>query len=69
MSKKLLYLMSFVVVLCLPALLDFILEKVLSYGDIPIIRIITGFLLGVALFQLLLVSLSAIKLPVVEKVK
>ncbi len=60
---------SLYLVLSLPVLLDFVLEKILLYGDIPIIRIITGFLLGVAVFQLLLVSLFSIKLPVIERVE
>jgi hypothetical protein len=41
-----------------PAVLDFIMEKIGVYGNISIVRVITGFLLGCAFFQLIVLSLS-----------
>ena len=44
--------------LVLPALADFILEKIFIYQNLTFIRFITGFLMGIALFHLLLVSFT-----------
>jgi hypothetical protein len=41
-----------------PAFLDFVLEKFNLYTNIDLLRLVTGLLLGIAVFQLLLVSLS-----------
>jgi len=49
--------MSGYILYVLPALLDFLLEKINIYTNIFEFRLITGFLLGVAVFQLLFVSL------------
>jgi len=45
------------ILLVLPALLDFILEKVDLYTNVSGLRLFTGLLLGIAVFQLLFVSL------------
>jgi hypothetical protein len=42
----------------LPAFLDFILEKLNFYTNLGELRVLTGLLLGIAVFQLLLVSFS-----------
>ena len=42
----------------LPAFLDFLLEKMNFYMNISGLRLLTGLLLGIAIFQLFLVSLS-----------
>jgi uncharacterized membrane protein len=44
-----------------PAALDFLTEKFIVYDPSGIIRFISGLLLGIALFQLLILSLTAIK--------
>ena len=41
-----------------PAFLDFVLEKFDLYTNIDLLRLVTGLLLGIAIFHLLLVSLS-----------
>ena len=41
----------------LPAFLDFLLEKINIYTNIGELRLLTGILLGIAVFQLLFVSL------------
>lgn len=43
--------------LLLPAVLDFFLEKIFLYNNLPFLRFITGFTLGIALFHLLIVSI------------
>lgn len=40
----------------LPAVIDFIFPKLSVYQDIPLLRFVSGLLLGAALFQILLVS-------------
>jgi uncharacterized membrane protein len=50
--------MSRYILFILPALLDFLLEKMNFYTNIAGLRLFTGFLLGIAIFHLLLVSLS-----------
>jgi uncharacterized membrane protein len=47
------------VLLAVPAILDFILEKGDLYTNIAGLRLLTGLLLGIAVFQLLLYSLSS----------
>ena len=42
----------------LPALLDFLLEKIDFYTNIGGLRLLTGLLLGIAFFQLLLLSMA-----------
>jgi uncharacterized membrane protein len=43
----------------LPAVLDFILEKIHIYNNLPFTRFITGFSLGIALFHLLIFSFTS----------
>ena len=50
---------SVYLILLLPAVTDFFLEKALVYAQLPFIRFITGFLLGIAIFHLLIVSITA----------
>ena len=45
-------------ILALPALLDFILEKTGLYYNNEVIRTVTGFLLGVVFFQILVIGIS-----------
>jgi uncharacterized membrane protein len=46
------------VLLLVPALSDFILEKIILYPGLPMLRFATGFLMGLALFHLMLVSMA-----------
>jgi uncharacterized membrane protein len=50
-----------------PAAVDFILEKLQLYSNLEDLRIVTGFLLGIALFQMLIVSVSSPKLKTERK--
>jgi uncharacterized membrane protein len=44
-----------------PAIIDFLLEKTGVYQEIEIIRFVTGLILGIAFFQILILSLSDFK--------
>jgi len=46
--------------LVIPAVLDFLLEKFGFYANVVDLRIFSGFMLGLAIFHLLLVSVSGI---------
>jgi len=46
------------IILALPAVLDFILEKTGLYYHNEVIRTMTGFLLGVVFFQILVIAIS-----------
>ena len=49
--------LSYYILLIMPATIDFIFEKIDLYTNLESLRFITGLLLGIAVFQLLLVSL------------
>ena len=49
-------------VLISPGIIDFFLEKMGVYNDIVLIRIATGLMMGIAFFQLFVLSLSHLKL-------
>ena len=49
------------ILLIAPVAVDIILEKLHLYSNFEDLRIVTGFLLGIALFQLLIVSVSSPK--------
>jgi uncharacterized membrane protein len=53
--------LSVYIILVLPVMLDFIFEKLDFYSNLTGLRIFTGVLLGIALFHLLLGSLSEFK--------
>ena len=55
--------------LLIPAAADFFLEKILLYHQIPLLRFITGFMLGIALFHLLVVSIVSAHRQPAEKGK
>ncbi len=46
------------ILMAAPAFLDFVLEKFNLYTNIDLLRLVTGLLLGIAVFHLLLVSFS-----------
>lgn len=50
--------LSTYILMAVPAFLDFGLEKFDLYTNIELLRLVTGLLLGIAVFQLLLVSFS-----------
>jgi uncharacterized membrane protein len=50
--------LSVYVLLLVPALSDFILEKIIRYPGLSMMRFATGFLMGLALFHLMLVSMA-----------
>jgi uncharacterized membrane protein len=62
----------FYILLSLPLLSNFLLEKIGLYHDAIFIRFITGILLGISLFHLLIISLSIredeLKVPYGEKI-
>ena len=49
--------LSYYIMLIIPAIIDFICEKIDLYTNLESLRFITGLLLGIAVFQLLLASL------------
>ena len=50
--------LNWVLFLCAPAVIDFVLEKFGIYSDIRVIRMITGFLLGVSISYLIVFSIT-----------
>jgi uncharacterized membrane protein len=50
------------VVLLMPFLVDLIFEKLQLYADIDLVRFITGFLLGIVIFQIFFLSIVSIDL-------
>ena len=56
------------ILLAAPAVLDFLIEKFVVYDPGGNIRFVSGLLLGIALFQLLILSLTTLK-PVYHKHK
>ncbi len=53
--------MKWSVLLCVPAILDFVLEKLEIYNNIEEARIVTGFLFGASIFYLIFLSLSQVR--------
>ena len=58
---------KWLVLLCVPVLTDFILEKIGVYENIVELRIITGVLFGGSFFYLILLSFSQIQYKNVGK--
>ena len=59
LNKKIIHLsMNWILLICAPSVIDFILEKFGVYTDILLTRIITGFLLGTGISYLILYSIS-----------
>jgi len=52
---------GWMIIFSLPAIIDFMLEKLGFYVNIPIIRVLTGLIFGVAIIHLILYSIWDIK--------
>jgi uncharacterized membrane protein len=57
-SRIMMYRPGIYLLLCSPLLIDFVLEKLNFYSNLYYIRFVTGFIAGLALFQLLLLAVS-----------
>jgi len=69
-DKMQMWSISTYILLALPALFDFLIEKFRLYSNITELRFLTGLLFGAVLFHLLLVSLSTKKVkPVLHHSK
>ena len=49
------------ILISLPTIIDFVMEKFGLYGDIPLVRFITGLIFGIAIMYLILYSIIDVK--------